>query len=221
MNTGKISRREVTRQLGMAAGATMLVPGFAIADDPTPAQIEGPFHPVEEQPDTDLDLTIIAGHTSAAAGDIIVVRGRIVDTEGRPLSDALVDVWQANHFGRYRHPDDRNPAQLDPHFQGWGLIRTDASGGYSFKTVRPGPYSLEVFGDEGWRARHIHFKVSHPGAKSLTTQMYFSGDPLLEQDAQIAEVPEARRHLLITEEETDASSGLPLHRFDIVLAADA
>lgn len=221
MTNGKISRRAVTRQLGMAAGATMLAPGLANAADPTPGQIEGPFHPIEPQSDTDLDLTMIEGHTNAATGDVIVVRGRVLDTEGQPLPDTLVDVWQANHFGRYWHPDDPNPADLDPDFQGWGLIRTDASGGYSFKTIRPGPYSLEFLGQEGWRARHIHFKVSRAGLRLLTTQMYFKGDPLLEQDEQIVKAPEALRHLLITDAETQATSGLPLHRFDILLAASA
>jgi protocatechuate 3,4-dioxygenase beta subunit len=148
---------------------------------------------------------------------VILVRGRVVDTGGKPLSGALVDVWQANHHGRYDHPEDPNTAPLDPHFQGWGLIRTDAEGHYQFKTIKPGAYPLSFLGDDGWRCRHIHFKVAQDGHSELTTQMYFEGDPLIEQDRQIAKVQEELRHLLIAKPVADEASGLPLYRFDIVL----
>jgi len=214
-----ISRREVTRRIGMAAGAALLTGGFGGAVVPTPKQVEGPFHPIEDQADTDLDLLMIEGHTEPALGEAILVRGRVLGTDGRPLTNALVDVWQANHFGRYSHPDDPNTAPLDPNFQGWGLIETDSEGRYGFRTIKPGAYPLSFLGEEGWRCRHIHFQVSRAGFSKLTTQMYFHGDPLIEQDAEIAKAPEALRHLLIAKSSLDEATGLPLYRFDIVLQA--
>jgi len=183
----------------------------------TPSQVEGPFHPIEPQEDTDMDLTILPGHSSPATGEVILVRGRVFDNRGTPLANALVDVWQANHHGRYSHAEDPNTAPLDPNFQGWGLLNTGASGEYAFKTIKPGPYPLSFLGENGWRCRHIHFKVSSPGVRDLMTQMYFRGDPLIEQDLEIAKVPEANRDLLICDAVTDEASGLPLYRFDLTL----
>lgn len=109
-------------------------------------------------------------------------------------------------------------APLDPNFQGWGLVRTDAEGRYAIKTIMPGPYPLSFLGGEGWRCRHMHFKDSHESLETLVIQMYFKGDPLIEQDQEIAKVPEELRHLLIAESKPDEASGLPLYRFDLVLA---
>ena len=188
------------------------------AISPTPKQVEGPFHPIEAQSDTDTDLSTIEGRAEPAKGEIILVRGRVMDINGCPLEGALVDVWQANHFGRYSHGADPNTAPLDPNFQGWGLMTTDADGRYGFKTIKPGAYPLSFLGGDGWRCRHIHFQVSRPGAEPLTTQMYFHGDPLIEQDLEIAKAPDSLRHRLIAKSEIDAESGLPLYQFDIVLA---
>ena len=220
-NRGKYSRREVTRYIGMAAGAAFVTGSIARAAVPTPQQVEGPFHPIDEQLDTDLDLTMIDGHSQPAQGEVILVRGRVTDTDGRPLKDALVDVWQANHFGRYSHPEDPNTAPLDPDFQGWGLIRTDSDGRYGFRTIKPGPYPLSFLGEDGWRCRHIHFQVSQAGFGKLTTQMYFHGDPLIEQDLEIARAPEELRHLLIAQSRRDEATGLPLYQFDIVMGTTA
>jgi len=215
----RLSRRNLTRQIGLAAGATLLGSSFVrAAVSPTPEQVEGPFHPIAEQADTDTDLCMIDGHTEPAQGEVIYVRGRVTDAQGQPLEGALVDVWQANHFGRYSHPEDPNTAPLDPNFQGWALIRTDAQGMYGFKTIKPGAYPLSFLGEDGWRCRHIHFQVSRPGSKKLTTQMYFHGDPLIEQDLEIAKAPKALRHTLIARSTADATTGLPLYRFDLVLS---
>jgi len=214
-----MSRREASKSIGMTAGLSLFGASIAAAAIPTPRQVEGPFHPIDEQADTDLDLTLIDGHAGRATGETILVRGRITGTDGQPLSDALVDIWQANHYGRYSHGKDRNTAPLDPDFQGWGLQRTNDAGQYGFRTIKPGPYPLSFLGEEGTRCRHIHFKVSRPGSRALTTQMYFRGDPLIEQDLEIAKAPKELQHLLIAEAATDAASGLPLYTFDIVLAS--
>ncbi len=214
-----VTRRDVSKQIGIAAGISLLSPGIAKALVPTPEQVEGPFHPIDEQADTDLDLTLIEGHSESAEGETILVRGQVFDGEGLPLKDALVDVWQANHLGRSSHPEDPNTAPLDPNFQGWGLMTTDSEGRFSFKTIKPGAYPLSFLGEQGWRCRHIHFQVSRPGFGKLTTQMYFHGDPLIEQDLEIAKAPEELRHLLIAKSVSDETTGRPLYRFDVVLAA--
>jgi protocatechuate 3,4-dioxygenase beta subunit len=215
----RLTRRRFSRRLGIAATtAAVLGTQPAWAGITTPAQVEGPFYPILEQADIDLDLTQLSGHDNVATGEVIFVAGQVFDREGRPMADALVDVWQANHHGRYSHPADSNTAPLDPDFQGWGIVRTDAAGAYRIKTVKPGPYPLSFLGSDGWRCRHIHFKVSHPATNSLTTQMYFENDPLIEQDLEIAKVPTGQRPLLIARSEAEPASGLPLYRFDVVLA---
>jgi protocatechuate 3,4-dioxygenase beta subunit len=183
----------------------------------TPRQTEGPFYPVGSQPDTDADLTRVAGREDRATGEIILVRGRVLDTAGNPVTSARIVVWQANHHGRYDHPDDTNPAPLDPNFQGRALLRTDADGGYGFRTIKPGAYPMGSAERGGMRCQHIHFRINSP-SEELTTQMYFEGDPLIEQDRQYAHAPEGTRHLLVAKPERDADSGLATFRFDIILA---
>lgn len=217
MTNKKISRREAARRIGMTAGFGLLAPAVASAVAATPEQVEGPFHPIDEQHDTDIDLTLIDGHSERALGDVILVQGRVVDTEGNPIAGALVDIWQANHHGRYSHAEDPNPAPLDLNFQGWGLMHTAENGHYGFRTILPGAYPLEFLGGEGWRCRHIHFQVSHDQHTQLTTQMYFKGDPLIEQDLEVAKAPEELRHMLISDASTDDSTGLPIYQFDVVL----
>ncbi len=216
-----LTRRALTRSLGTAA-ALAAVPGLARAAalTATPRQVEGPFYPVDERADTDLDLTRIAGRADAAAGEVVLVRGRVLDTSGAPVPGAVVDVWQANHHGRYDHPRDPNPAPLDPNFQGRGIVRADASGTYALRTIKPGPYRLDYLGGSGWRCRHIHFKVSGAAHahQPLITQMYFRGDPLITDDAEIAKAPADRRDSLIADMTVDPRTGLPLYTFDIVLA---
>lgn len=212
------SRRDITKGIGMAAGLALVPGASVIAAIVTPSQVKGPFHPVEEQADTDMNLVMIEGHTERAKGEVILVRGQVFDSNGVPLNDALVDVWQANDAGRYSHAEDPNTAPLDPNFQGWGLINTDAEGRYGIKTIKPGAYPLSFLGEDGWRCRHIHFEVSHPDCETLVTQMYFKGDPLIEADLEVAKAPEELRHLLIVEAQTDEESGLPLYQFNLVLA---
>ncbi|MHC4452473.1 MAG: dioxygenase family protein [Planctomycetota bacterium] len=214
----RFTRRAVARHLGtLAGGAALLGPGIARALMKTPSQTAGPFYPPQPHGETDVDLTLLEGHTEHAAGDVILVRGRVTDLAGNPLGGARVDIWQANHYGRYAHPRDRNTAPLDPNFQGIGIAHTDSGGWYGFRTIRPAPYPLAFVGDSGMRARHIHFKVAHEGTGRLTTQMYFAGDPLIAKDSVMRGTPEGLRHLLITTAVEDEATGLPVHRFDIAL----
>ena len=120
----------------MAAGAAIFGSSIVSAAVPTPAQIEGPFHPGWDQDDLDLDLTLIDGHLDVASGEMMLVRGRVTDTGGNPLRNALVDIWQANEHGKYAHPDDPSPEPLDPNFQGRGVINTDAEGRLNQALIR-------------------------------------------------------------------------------------
>ncbi len=211
-----VTRRQFARNLGLAAGSLMASPAIA-EPDITPSQTEGPFYPVHAQDDLDADLTRIDGHTEEATGERILVRGQVFNTRGETLEGATVDVWQANHYGRYDHPDDPNPAKLDEHFQGWAILTTGASGGYGYKTILPAPYALSQAADGPVRCRHIHYKVSHPDHKSVTTQMYFAGDPLIADDIIMARFSKDQQALLIAEQSTDEATGLPLYRFNVVL----
>jgi protocatechuate 3,4-dioxygenase beta subunit len=219
--TNKTSRRALAKQIAAVAGGISILSSAAAKNLLlTPRQTEGPFYPPGPHAETDVDLTLLEGHTESAAGDVILVRGRVTDSKGSPLQGARVDIWQTNNAGRYTHPKDQNPAPLDPHFQGIGIAHTDADGWYGFKTIMPAAYPLSFLpgSNGGWRARHIHFKVAHESTSKLTTQMYFEGDPLLEQDGPFNSISEEERKLLLTSGVSDDETGLPMHRFDITLA---
>lgn len=206
----RFSRRTALKAAlgGLAATAASALPAA------TPRQTAGPFFPKRDQADKDLDLTRIAGHEKAALGEVCVIEGRVLDEDGKPVADALVDIWQANHHGRYDHEADPNPAPLDPDFQGWARLRTDAEGRYRVRTIKPGAYPVEA----GWsRPPHIHFKVARRGFHELTTQMYFAGDPLNDVDRLLLAIPEADRPQLVVAFST-ATEGAPRAGvFDIVL----
>src|SRR6516225_6197911 len=124
------------------------------------------------------DLSVVDG--KAALGERIIVHGRITDEDGRPIPDAIVEIWQANSAGRYHHPADQHDAPTDPSFHGEGRVYTDAQGWYRFTSIKPGAYPWRNH-HNAWRPNHIHFSFFGPGfAQRLVTQMYFPGDPLLE-----------------------------------------
>lgn len=146
------------------------------------------------EPDDDLT----AQHAEMPIGERITVSGRVLDTEGKPLRETLVEIWQANAGGRYRHKWDRWPAELDPNFSGAGRTVTDREGRYSFTTIKPGPYP---WGNHynAWRPAHIHFSLlGRAFSQRLVTQMYFPGDPLFEFDPIFNSVrdPAARERLV-------------------------
>jgi len=167
------------------------------------------------QPDIDADMTVIEGRTERALGEVVEVSGQVLDENGDPIADALIDVWQANVHGRYAHERDPNPAPLDPNFQGWAKLVTDAEGRYRFRTIKPGPYQV----GEAWsRPPHLHFKVARRGFEELTTQMYFAGDPLNDLDRLLQSVPEAERGMLVVDFAAGEKSGVSAGRFDLVMA---
>jgi protocatechuate 3,4-dioxygenase beta subunit len=153
-------------------------------------------------------------------GERIVVSGRVLDEDGRPVSNSLVEIWQANAAGRYLHKVDQHDAPLDPNFTGVGQTFTDEEGRYRFITIRPGAYPWRNH-QNAWRPQHIHFSLFGPAfATRLVTQMYFPGDPLLEFDPIFNSVPdEAARKSLISHFDwaTTAPEIALGFRFDIIL----
>src|ERR1700733_4971794 len=129
---------------GTLAGGSALANSLLGACTLTPAQTEGPFYPVKDQPDEDNDLTIVRGNSKVASGQIIYVMGQVTDQNCAPVPNALVEIWQACVTGKYNHPNDTNPQPLDPNFQYWGKSVTDANGVYKFKTIIPGAYPADT-----------------------------------------------------------------------------
>jgi protocatechuate 3,4-dioxygenase beta subunit len=213
----QINRREILKQGGLLSlglfGAT--IARAADACGLTPAQVEGPFYPVVDQSDKDTDLTKVAGHTGSAKGQLVRITGQVRDSQCNPLKDAMVEIWQACHTGKYNHPEDPNEAALDEDFQYWGRTKTDANGNYSFLTIKPGAYPAS--GD--WvRPPHVHFKIAAPGFRSLTTQMYFEGEALNAADRILRSLPPAARKLVVSKfTATAANPKIIEGKFDVVL----
>ncbi|MES3037535.1 MAG: protocatechuate 3,4-dioxygenase [Bdellovibrionota bacterium] len=160
----------------------------------TPAQPKGPFYPIASQIDTDTDLTRIQASAQVAQGRVITIKGIVQDEACKPLAEAIVEIWQACHSGRYNHPGDPNNAPLDPHFQYWGIAKTNAKGEYSFKTVLPGAYPADA---QWMRPPHVHFKVNKWGYQELVTQLYFEGEKFNDSDLYIKALSPAQRALVV------------------------
>jgi protocatechuate 3,4-dioxygenase beta subunit len=157
-------------------GTTMFtVPGlFAEELMRTPRQTEGPFYPDHLPLDTDNDLIIVNDSLTPAHGEITHLSGRILDSRGQPIRNALVEIWQADHNGIYLHSAN-DEAKRDSHFQGFGRFMTASSGDYYFRTIKPVPYT--------GRTPHIHFAVKLKGHEKWTTQCYVKGEAGNEKDS--------------------------------------
>lgn len=148
-----------------------------------PAEKTGPRFPRSMLHELDNDLIVnyarAIGSEGEAIGERIIVHGRVLDENGRAVPDALIEVWQANAGGRYRHVRDGYLAALDPNFGGCGRCMSDSEGRYFFRTIKPGPYPWLNNGSD-WRPAHIHLSVfGEAFAQRLVTQLYFEGDPLI------------------------------------------
>jgi protocatechuate 3,4-dioxygenase beta subunit len=156
----------------------------------TLSDVEAPVYGWYAIGETDNDLT--RQHTAEPQGERIVVSGRVVDEDGRPLPHTLIEIWQANAAGRYRHHKDDHPAPLDPNFTGAGRTLTDADGRYQFTTIKPGAYPWRNHVN-AWRPAHIHFSLFGQTFRTrLVTQMYFPGDPLFAYDPMFQSIPDER-----------------------------
>ncbi|MEV7553451.1 protocatechuate 3,4-dioxygenase subunit beta [Amycolatopsis sp. NPDC089917] len=166
----------------------------------------------------DNDLT--KGHDGEPQGQRIIVTGRLLDGDGRPIRDSLVEVWQANAGGRYRHTGDRWPSPIDPNFDGAGRTLTDGEGRYTFTTIKPGAYPWKNH-DNAWRPAHIHFSVFGSAfTQRLVTQMYFPEDPLFSQDPIFNSIPDEKaRQRMIARFDLDGTEAewALAFQFDIVV----
>jgi protocatechuate 3,4-dioxygenase beta subunit len=169
-----------------------------------PTEITGPLLGAERVTAADADLT--RAHPGEPLGERIIVTGRVLDSDGRPVPDALVEIWQANSAGRYAHGIDDHPAPLDPNFDGAGRCLTDSGGRYQFVTIKPGAYP---WGNHlnAWRPAHIHFSLfGRAFTQRLITQMYFPGDPLFAQDPIFNSIPDpAARQRLVARFDLDVT----------------
>jgi len=184
----------------------------------TLSEITGPVYGCDNLGPLDHDLT--RQHAGEPLGERIIIEGRVLDQDGRPIPQTLIEVWQANAAGRYAHKQDLHGAPLDPNFSGAGRALTDAEGRYRFVTIRPGAYPWPNHAN-AWRPAHVHFSLLGPGFLArLVTQMYFPGDPLLPLDPIFNSIPgeRARRRVIAV---LDLQATLPDwalgFRFDIVL----
>lgn len=184
----------------------------------TLSDVTGPVYGRERVRESDSDLT--RQHEGEPLGERIIVTGRVLDGDGRPVRDSLIEVWQANSAGRYTHAGDRHPAPLDPNFSGAGRCVTDSEGRYRFVTVKPGAYPWKNH-PNAWRPAHIHFSLFGPSFRTrIITQMYFPGDPLFSQDPifQAVNDPKARERMISTFDlDTTEPEWALGYKFDIVL----
>ncbi|WNV84357.1 protocatechuate 3,4-dioxygenase subunit beta [Umezawaea sp. Da 62-37] len=166
-------------------------------------EITGPLLGEERVGRNDNDLTV--QHGEEPQGQRIIVGGRVLDGDGRAIPNTLVEVWQANAGGRYRHDLDRHPAPLDPNFSGVGRTMTDADGNYRFITIAPGAYPWKNH-HNAWRPAHIHFSVfGRAFTQRLITQMYFPGDPLFDQDPIFTSARPAAREAMVAKFDLDST----------------
>lgn len=178
---------------------------------PTPRQTAGPFYPVDWEGDADYDLVRVADAAAMAQGVVTHLRGRVLNIRGEPVPGAIVEIWQCDAFGRYRHPRDRQ-GRRDEGFQGRGRVLAGADGSYAFRTIRPVAYP--------GRTPHIHAMIATPGLQLLVTQFYVDGEPLNERDGLFSALrdPRQRDGVMLRLERADRiEAGALLANRDIVL----
>ena len=211
-----IGRRTLLIGASAAAASVLLPDGRAQTRAKlvgTPRQTEGPFYPVEWVGDVDNDLVVVTGEAARAQGQIVHVTGRVLNLSGQPLAGATVEIWQCDANGVYRHPRDPGGRQRrDAGFQGHGRAVADASGRYSFRTIKPVAYP--------GRTPHIHFKVAGPDRHQLVTQMYVFGEKQNARDGVLNAIrdPRQRDSVIVRLDPADGlEPGALAATFDIVL----
>jgi protocatechuate 3,4-dioxygenase beta subunit len=209
---------KVPRRLSLASAGISILgvarPFDAWAGLPaTPAQTPGPWYPQSLPLDVDNDLVRIDGQNRNATGDVTHIYGRVMDTNGMPVQQAKVEIWQVDNNGRYHHVADGRSSlgELDPYFQGYGITTTASDGGYRFRTIKPVAYSR--------RSPHIHFAVTLPNSKFIT-QMYLAGDPLNDRDPVLSKITSLQERALVMVDlrpTPSLESGALGGNFDLVL----
>lgn len=196
---------------GLVAAAWYTPGLFAQQLQQTPRQTEGPFYPNKLPLDTDNDLLVINDTITPAVGVITHLTGRVLDSRGTPLRNAVVEIWQCDNQGAYLHTGTSNAAKRDTNFQGFGRFVTGSQGEYYFRTIKPVPYS--------GRTPHIHYIVKQGDKRLLTTQLYIKGHPGNEKDGIYRNL---KGRELVTADFTplkDSKIGEVAAHFEIVLGA--
>lgn len=210
--------RSVSRRTLMAGMATLSTtallsrPARATTLVPTPGQTEGPFYPTSLPADLDHDLVRVHGAAAQALGTVAHIGGRVLDRAGRPVSGAVVEIWQCDAQGIYRHPRAPSHDRFDGNFQGYGRVTVASDGAYQFRTIKPVAYP--------GRTPHIHYAVIVRGTGRFVTQMYVAGEPLNARDGLLNAIrdPQARRSVIIPLTAADGlEAGAVQGTFDIVL----
>jgi protocatechuate 3,4-dioxygenase beta subunit len=186
------------------------------------SELTGPAFGSDDVRESDSDLTVHGA--GEPIGERIIVSGRVLGGDGRPVRSALIEIWQANAAGRYLHRVDQHPAPLDPNFTGGGRVLTDDEGRYRFITIKPGAYPWKNH-HNAWRPQHIHLSVfGRAFTERLVTQMYFPGDQLFAYDPiyQSVRDPKARERMVSTLDLANTKPEWALaYSFDIVLGGAA
>ena len=205
--------RRSFRQNSLQLAPFFSTPGlFAERLSLTPHQTEGPFYPDHLPLDTDNDLLILNDSLTPAVGTVTYLSGAVLDRNGSPIQNALVEIWQVDSRGVYLHSRGGSRDKRDSHFQGYGRFLTDSKGKYSFRTLKPSPYS--------GRTPHIHIAVSSKGKRLLTTQCYIKGEPRNKTDFILNKIkdPKIKESLLVPFTPVKGSkTGEVSAKFDIML----
>jgi protocatechuate 3,4-dioxygenase beta subunit len=207
-----VSRRTF---LGSAAAGSLawVVPGaFAEELARTPHQTEGPFYPDKLPLDTDNDLILLNDTLTPAVGEVTHLTGRILGSNGEPLRNAVVEIWQCDAGGAYLHSRTVNANRRDGNFQGFGRFLTGSSGEYYFRTIKPVPYP--------GRSPHIHFMIKHPGQDEFTTQCYIKGHPQNDRDFAYRGAGDEKQRALLCADFVPlvgSTAGELQAKFDVVL----
>ena len=206
------SRRRFLGGVALGAAAFSLRGAFAEDLTLTPAQTEGPFYPDHLPLDTDNDLIVVNDALTPAVGEITHLSGRILDSHGEPIRNALVEIWQCDGNGVYIHSGSGNRDQRDGNFQGFGRFLTGSTGEYYFRTIKPVPYP--------GRTPHIHYVVKLKGKKEFVTQCYIKGEPRNKRDGVLRMMrdPKAQELLMVDFTPIPTSrAGELAARFDLVM----
>ncbi len=204
------SRRRLLQSLALASMGFWARGAFAEALALTPRQTAGPFFPDKLPLDKDNDLIRVTDHLTPAVGAITNIAGRVLDSSGKPIKGALVELWQADDHGTYIHSRGAQKAERDPNFQGYGKFESASDGGYRFRTIKPGLYT--------GRTRHYHFGITLPGRRIFTTQLYFAGEPANARDGLLNGIrDEAQKASVIREFKAIAGSPEFAATWDIVM----
>lgn len=203
------SRRKLLQSLLLTTGSIITSSVYAEALTLTPRATEGPYYPDHLPLDQDNDLTQIVGGKAPAGGIVTEFGGRLLNVDGKPISEAVIELWQADNNGCYIHSrGTQKGKERDPQFQGFGKITTNEKGEYRFRTIKPGLYT--------GRTRHYHIAVMQNGKRMLTTQLYLAGEPQNEKDGILKSIRDETQRLSVIREFRPVSDGL-LGTWDIVI----